>query len=254
MPMPFDLTIITVCRNAAGTIGDTLRSVADQKIAGIEYIIIDGASTDETLALVNEYSAIVDTLVSEPDTGIYDAMNKGAAFAQGRYVCYLNADDSLLPGAIEVLLRHVREYGEVVLFYGDWVGVDHTGLVRHREACLELSWRYRLCHQAMAVRRDLLGTQPFDLQYRICADFDAILCWLQGGVHSMHIPQPLVRFSEGGVSNSSVRVACKETIEIALRRLGLLRTWRFCAMILLHGMRSGFKAVFTTFFSFRSRR
>lgn len=254
MLMPFDLTIITVCRNAAGTINETLRSVAEQKIAGIEYIVVDGASTDGTLALVHEYGAIVDNLVSEPDTGLYDAMNKGASLAQGKYVCYLNADDTLLPGAIEALLRHAREYAEVVLFYGDWLGVDPAGVVRHRAACLELGGRYRLCHQAMAVRRDLLGTQPFDLRYRICADFDAILRWLQGGVHSMHIPQPLVRFSEGGVSNTAVRVACKESVAIALRRLGLLRSWRFCTMTLLHGARSGLKTVFATVFSFRRRR
>jgi len=211
-------------------------------------------STDETLERVHTFNAIVDHIVSEPDTGLYDAMNKGAALAQGKYVCYLNADDTLLPGAIEVLLRHTREHAEVVLFYGDWLGADPAGVVRHRTASSELGWRYRLCHQSMAVRRDLLGTQPFDLRYRICADFDAILRWLKDGGRSMHIPQPLVKFSESGVSNTAVRVACKESVVIAFRRLGLLRAWRFCTMTLLHGVRSGFRTGLTHVFSFRRCR
>jgi len=254
MHAPFDLTIITVCRNAAGTIAETLRSVAEQKITGVEYVVVDGASTDETLALLRANISFVDHLVSEPDAGIYDAMNKAAALARGKYVCYLNADDTLLPGAIEVMLCHARKHREVVLFYGDWLGADSSGVVRYRAASPELGWRYRLCHQAIAVRRDLLGTMPFDLRYRICADFDAILRWLQGGALAMHIPQPLVRFSECGVSNTALLAACRESITIALRQLGLFRAWRFCTMIFLHGVQSSFKKVFATVFSFSRRR
>jgi len=241
--MSIQLSIITVCRNAESTIEQTLRSVAGQKIPGVEYIVIDGASTDGTLAKVNLHPGLADRIVCEPDRGLYDAMNKGAALSNGRYVCYLNADDAYLPDAIESLLSHIADWPDVDLFYGDWVGVGPGNIAVVRKARLALGWRYRLCHQAIAVRRDLLGTRPFDERYRICADLDAILRWINGGASTMYIPTPLVRFSEEGVSNTTVGRACRESLQVAMQRLGFLKSWRFCLMMMMHWIRAGTKTL-----------
>jgi len=232
--MPFDLTIVTVCRNAAGTIVETLRSVAEQKTSDVEYLVIDGASTDETISKVRSHQEIVDHFTSEPDRGLYHAMNKGAELAKGEYVCYLNADDIYLPNAVNTVLSYIKKFPEVDMFYADWIGVQTGNVVRHRKAELSLGWRYKLCHQAIIVRRDILGKNPFNERYKICADFDAIQEWICRGVITKHIPNALVRFSEDGLSNRAVNRACQESIEIAIRRLGIFNSWRFCLSTVLH--------------------
>ena len=227
------LSVITVCRNAQSTIERALDSVAAEKSSAIEYIVVDGASTDATLSLIKARSGLVDQLTSEPDTGIYNAMNKGAAVATGDYVCYLNADDAYLPGALSALLAQIRIHSNVGMFYGDWIGVDVNGKCIQHRSCPDLGWRYRLCHQAMAVRRDVLGLHPFDERYKICADFDAILKWLDS-TQAVRVSFPMVRFSQAGVSNTNVARAAQESIRIAKHRRGLAKAWRFCVMTTLY--------------------
>jgi glycosyltransferase involved in cell wall biosynthesis len=236
------LSVITVCRNAQATIEATMDSVAAEKSSAIEYVVVDGASTDATLSLVRARGGLVDKLISEPDTGIFNAMNKGAAVATGSYVCYLNADDAYLPGALSALLAQVQAYPNVGMFYGDWVGVDSNGKRIERRSSAELGWHYRLCHQAMTVRRDVLGSQPFDERYSVCADFDAILKWLDS-TSSARVPFPMVRFSEAGVSNTNVNRAVKEGIVIAARRRGLVKTWRFCLTTSLYWIKFTMKSL-----------
>ena len=235
------LSVITVCRNAQATIERALDSVAAEKSSAIEYIVVDGASTDATLSLIKARSELVDRLISEPDTGIYNAMNKGAALATGDYVCYLNADDAYLPGVLSALLAQIRIHSNVGMFYGDWIGVDVNGKSIQRRSNPDLGWRYRLCHQAMAVRRDVLGSHPFDERYKICADFDSILKWLDT-TQSVRVPFPMVRFSQAGVSNTNVACAVRESMRIAKHRRGLAKAWKFCVMTTLYWAKSSMKS------------
>lgn len=237
------LSVITVCRNAQATIERTLDSVAPGKTSAIEYIVVDGSSTDATLSLIKARAGLVDRLISEPDSGIYNAMNKGAALATGDYVCYLNADDAYLPNVLSALLAEIRVHSGFGMFYGDWIGVNANGTRIERKSSPDLGWRYRLCHQAMAVRRDLLGSNPFDERYKICADFDAILKWLDS-TNSIRVPFPMVLFSQAGVSNTNIGRAVKESIQIAMHRRGLLRAWRFCMMTILYWVKSSMKSFF----------
>ena len=235
------LSIITVCRNAQATIEKALDSVAAEKSSAIEYIVVDGASTDATLSLIKARTGLVDRLISESDTGIYDAMNKGAAGATGEYVCYLNADDAYLPGALSALLAQIRVHSDVGMFYGDWVGIDVNGKSIERKSSPHLGWRYQLCHQAMALRRDVLGSHPFDERYKVCADFDSILKWLDS-TPSFRVPFPMVRFSQAGVSNTDVGRAANESMRIAIRRRGWAKAWRFCVMTMLYWVKSNIKS------------
>lgn len=235
------LSVITVCRNAQATIEKTLDSVAAEKSATIEYIVVDGASTDATLSLIKARAGLVDRLISEPDTGIYNAMNKGAAMATGGYVCYLNADDAYLPGVLSALLAQIRVHSNMGIFYGDWLGVDANGKRIERKSSPNVGWRYQLCHQAMAVRRDVLGSHPFDERYKICADFDAILKWFDSTT-SIRVPFPMVLFSQEGISNTNVNRAVKESLQIATHRLGIWKAWRFCLMTTLYWTKSSMKS------------
>ena len=233
------LSIITVCFNAESTLRDCLQSIEQGKTLDVEFLVIDGASTDGTLDIVRQYPELVDKLISEPDGGIFDAMNKGLANAVGDYVAFLNADDIYLPGAIPAILEAIRrERNEVDVVYGDWIGVDASGTEHARRADHRLRWRYSLCHQAMAAKRVIFPSpHGFDLHYRLCADFDLILFWQSEGVHFKRISQPLVRFSEIGASAKFMHRSAWESIVIALSRARSLWALVFAARIALYVVR-----------------
>lgn len=230
------LSVITVCFNAASSLRDCIQSVADGKTAEVEYLIIDGASTDATLDIVRHYPTVVDILISERDGGIFDAMNKGLSKAVGDYVAFLNADDHYLPGAISAILDVLRkEQNEVDVLYGDWIGVDACGAIHDRRADHHLKWRHALCHQAVVAKRTMFPTpQGFDLRYRLCADFDLILRWQAEGVRFKRLAQPIVRFSEIGSSAKFVRRSAWESIVIALRRAQYPWALVFSVLVALH--------------------
>ena len=147
----------------------------------MEYIIVDGGSTDGTLTIVNKYKEHIHTLVSEPDKGLYDAMNKGIKLATGDYLCFLNAGDGLHED--DTLLRIVHSLTGTILpdvIYGETDIVDDEGhfLYKRRLSAPEtLHWKsfkkgMLVCHQAFFARRELALEEPYDLQYRFSADFD----------------------------------------------------------------------------------
>ena len=143
------VSIITVCRNSAGTIRETIESVLGQDYADLEYIVIDGASTDETPAIIREYGDRIAVVVSEPDAGIYDAMNKGLSRATGVVVGFLNSDDVYTDsGAVRRLVDKMQAVGSDTVF-ADLVVVDRSDTERivryydsgkfHHDRCGEAS-------------------------------------------------------------------------------------------------------------------
>ncbi len=233
------LSVITVCFNAESTLRDCIQSVAQDKTKEVEYLIIDGASTDGTLNIIRQYPHVVDSLISEADGGIFDAMNKGLLKSCGDFVAFLNADDIYLPGAIPALLEAIREEANPVdVLYGDWVGVDASGKARARRADHRLRWRYSLCHQAIVARRAIFPTpQGFDLRYRFCADFDLILRWQSERARFKRLAQSIVRFSEIGASAKFIRQSATESIVISLRRSRSPWALVFSARLILYSMR-----------------
>lgn len=171
-------SIITVCRNAETAIEKTIRSVVEQTYSNIEYIVIDGASTDNTLAIVNQYRNKIAVIKSEPDKGIYDAMNKGIALATGDYIYFINAGDTLIsnhsiekinqligydPVAIDVFFCNLLVFDEQNL-WGYIYDFDHVS-----DATMFLD---NIHHQASFTRLALLKQRPFDITYRIAADYE----------------------------------------------------------------------------------
>ena len=223
------ISVITVAYNSAATIAETLRSVATQTHPDIEHIVIDGASTDDTLTVVKTHGKHVQVLVSEPDRGIYDAMNKGLALASGEFVGFLNADDMLAgPDVVATIARAAGAANTSVVF-GDLLYVNKdrpSELVRYWRsgafAPSRLRFGWMPPHPTLYVRTALVkALGPFDLRFRIAADYDLILRYFNHpGVGVAYLPQVLVKMRTGGASNHSLRALLNKSREdlFALRK------------------------------------
>jgi glycosyltransferase len=221
------ITIITVAYNSAGTIADTLASVAAQTHADIEHIVVDGGSTDGTQAVVNARGSAVSRFVSERDAGIYDAMNKGLAMATGDWVGFLNADDAFAHTHIVAAIAKAAA-SDADVIYGDllYVGEESGRTVRYWRAGRFQPRRLRLGwmppHPTLYVRRSLMKTVGgFDTTLRIAADYEYMLRLLtRPSVRVRYLPQVLVRMRTGGASNRSARAVFVKSSEdlTALRR------------------------------------
>jgi GT2 family glycosyltransferase len=206
---PIAVSIITVCYNAAVSIERCLRSVVHQAYPCVEYIVIDGASTDGTLAVIEKYRKRIAVVVSEPDNGIYAAMNKGLARATGDLVYFLNADDYLLDEqVIGDVVTFVESHPQAGVYYGAIevressraIGVYHP---EGPESAAEIMVCGCLPHQATFARREVFErTGPFDEAYRYHADYD----WFLKVIADPHIglvrlPRVVASYRLGGASS-----------------------------------------------------
>ncbi|MHB1174513.1 MAG: glycosyltransferase family 2 protein [Sulfuriferula sp.] len=216
------ISIITAAYNAADTITDTLESVAAQRHQDIEHIVIDGASTDNTLKIVERYADTIAHVLSEPDRGVYDAMNKGLAFASGEVVGFLNADDIYMHQDVLTKVAATMADPAIDACYADLVYVDReqtSRVVRHwvsrdyTSGLFEKGWMP--AHPTFFVRKSVykkLG--GFDLRYRLQADFDLALRFMGiNGVQARYVPEVWVRMRMGGMSNNSIRNMVRGNIE-----------------------------------------
>jgi glycosyltransferase involved in cell wall biosynthesis len=222
------LTIITVCYNAAGTIEETIRSVLDQTWKNIEYIIIDGASTDNTLNIVAKYRERINVVVSEKDAGLYDAMNKGLRLATGDYVLFLNADDTLY--ATDTLEKAFARCPDADVIYGEAMFVNEAGkalglrsVQTPHKVPRHLTWkslRYGMVvsHQAFIIRRAL--AEPYNLEYRVCADIDWMIRCLKKCRSACYVDGVISNFRVGGVSKQQQKSGWKERYRILSRHYG----------------------------------
>ena len=225
------ISVITVCYNSARTIGQALESVARQRFSDYEHIVVDGASSDDTMEVVEAHRHPRLSVASERDKGIYDAMNKGLARARGDYVQFLNSDDFLTgPDALGVAAAAMRESGADCVF-GDTrfiVGDEARPGRRYYSVQRFRRWWVRMGvmppHPSMFVRRDLLlKLGGFDTSYRISADFDLIARALIGEKASWAtVPHAITNFRTGGLSTSglSTKMAISRESARSLKALG----------------------------------
>lgn len=204
---PKSLSIVTVCLNARATLERTILSIARQKnqVADLEYLIIDGGSTDGTLELIRKWAdlGIVDRWISEPDTGIYDAMNKGMSQASGLYICLLNSDDELEEDILEDCAQAAA--ANPPYFYGDNSVVFPDGRkLFDKLAPARIINETLCCHQALWVRKDLakqLGGYRTDVGLAADQDFMIRLFHRYGG--GLYLNRSLCVFHLGGRSGSN---------------------------------------------------
>jgi glycosyltransferase involved in cell wall biosynthesis len=200
------ISIITICLNSRSTIERTIRSVLDQKHSGVEYIVIDGGSTDGTQDVVYSFGTAIDIFVSEPDKGISDGFNKGISLARGTIIGLINSDDRLLPGTIQKVLDFFQENPETQVVHGDLLLYSNNLLVKKVVPAGHWwePWRLVLFnHPATFARKGVYDTfGPFSLDYRIAMDIDIFLRWLTAGVRIAYLPEPLVAMHYGGLSDA----------------------------------------------------
>lgn len=215
------ISIITVCLNSEETIEQTIRSVIEQNDYDYEYIIIDGESTDRTLEIIRKYKESISMIISEPDNGLYDAMNKGIALATGDIIGIINSDDWYEPEIFKKVRKCFLET-DVEAIYGNLNLVYPNGEVEILVPTNIEKIRYEMeiPHPTVFIKQDVykrLGT--FELKYKIAADYDLMLRLYTSGVRFGYQNSIFANFRFGGVSNKQAEKCMKETLEISQKYL-----------------------------------
>lgn len=227
-------SLITVTFNSAATLRDTICSVLSQTYQDIEYIIVDGKSADSTLEIIREYEPHFNgkmRWISEKDSGLYDAMNKGFRMATGDVIGIINSDDLLAePTAIEKVMKFFEEHSEVDAIYADLYYVsqnDTSKIVRHWISGKQRPFKYgwHPAHPTFYVKRDIYQKYGlFDLDFKFAADFELMLRLIEKHhIKLFYLPEPLVRMRLGGTTSKNFTNIKKGNIECikAFRKNGI---------------------------------
>ena len=226
------ISIITVCYNSVKTLERTLQSVATQEWPNIEHIVIDGGSTDGTIKIIERYRSNLSYFVTEPDEGIYDAMNKGLEVVSGDIICILNADDYYYSSAtLSYVALKIQEsnlealMGDVEFFHAMNPEVVVRRYRSDRFRPKRLSWGWMPAHHALFLKRSVIDrVGKFRKDYSIAGDFEFIVRVFQDPkLRYEYVHKVMVRMQLGGVSNSGPRSKILLNLEVmrACRENGL---------------------------------
>lgn len=223
------ISIITVVFNGNTHLAQTIRSVLDQTYDNIEYIIIDGGSTDGTLDTIRQYDDKITYWISEPDRGIYDAMNKGIAVSTGEFINLLNSDDFLEPEAAESVIKIYSSHRQPCIIYGNAYAVDDTYAVKAKMYSGTRFWLgMTINHQAMFVHRKIYSICGlYDSEkYKYAADYDFLLRCFRNRVPFFGTGRYIVNYRNAGLSSTSTRYR-NEADLINKKYFGMLSKERF---------------------------
>lgn len=210
------VSVITVCYNSREALTMTIKNVVRQDYPNLEYIIIDGKSDDGSCEVIEQNKTSLSYFVSEPDNGIYDAMNKGVKACRGEYVIFMNAGDKF---ATNDVLKHIfsnRQNADVI--YGD---VVKDGVVKKAHP-YNNSHRMCFCHQSSITSVECLREHPFDTAYKMSADFKLFKVLDKAGKTFAYVPLAIADFNTSGVSNTNRSAGLKENMRIVCENDG---TW-----------------------------
>lgn len=222
------ISVITVVYNGENTLEQTFQSVFNQTYPNVEYLVIDGGSKDKTVEIIKAYQSKIDYWISEPDRGLYDAMNKGIAAAKGDYLFFLNADDQFYDNA--VLEKMISSFDNADVYYGDVMITDadnkDVGLrseVTPHKVPEVLTWKSLkhgmvVSHQAFLVKHSI--TPVYDIHYKISADIDWMIKVLKLAktIYNTHLI--IAKFKTGGSSTQRQKLAWKERYNIFSNHYG----------------------------------
>lgn len=218
------VTVITVCFNSVKTLQKAIESVLTQTYRHIEYIIVDGGSTDGTIDLIKAHERSIDRWVSEPDRGLYDAMNKGIRQASGDLIGLLNSDDWYAPDTVEKAARRFMESSADLVHGNAAVAFDEspfTYCIAPSGALENLHFHMTMNHGSVFVKKEIyLKYGLFDIHYQIAADYELMLRFFTAGLKFSYLAETMVYFRTGGLSSERKlwRVAVEER-NIGLRYL-----------------------------------
>lgn len=208
------ITIITVCFNSEKTIEQTIKSVFEQTYKDIEYLIIDGGSRDQTLSILNKYKRANLRILSEPDNGIYDAMNKGIYYANGKIIGYLNSDDFYHNPFVIEKIANAFNLKKVDCVFGDivYVNKSNTDLIQRHWLNTDFypgafikGWHPP--HPAFFVKKSIYEKYGnYDLSFEISSDFELMLRLIEKyKISSYYLPELIVKMRAGGESGKNIR-------------------------------------------------
>ncbi|MDA3778901.1 MAG: glycosyltransferase family 2 protein, partial [Bacteroidales bacterium] len=219
------ISVITVVRNAEDCIEATIKSVVGQTYDRIQFIVIDGRSSDETLNIIHKYEGKIDKLVSEKDSGIYDAMNKGISLVSGDWVNFMNAGDEFFSSNTCELVAEQLNIQKYDVLYGDLLATNNAQDMHKKFKAQKLDNIKKgmiFSHQSVFVKKNLLLKYPFDLDYKICADYLQFLTLYSNNYSFFYLPIIISRTSIEGISYSNI-----ETIIEKLKIIHLFHPWSF---------------------------
>lgn len=205
------ISIITVSYNAVNVIEQTISSIVNLNFDDYEYIIVDGGSTDGTIDLIKKYQDKISHWISEPDKGIYDAMNKGANIAKGEYVIYINAGDKIL----DFNFNFLKSTKNKDVFYGNILLEDNRAVVPYDLKIIGYAMPF--CHQAVIVKTQLMKEYGFNCNYKIAADFDLFQRLIKDKKEFKYENITMAMFEGGGVSSKMSKVYVKEYLSIIFK-------------------------------------
>ncbi len=230
MPTLPKISIITIVYNGASSIEKTVKSIASQTYSNVEFIIVDGGSDDGTVDIIKRYVGSVTKWISEPDDGIYDAMNKGINLSTGDYLWFINSgDEAYSPDTLERIFNvSCSPFHDV--YYGNTVMIDSEGNEigdRRLTPPALLSWRdFRngmlVSHQSIIVSKRV--APMYDTRYRFSADFEWCLLAMKNADKVVNTHQVLSRFLDGGITKQNIAAGLKERFGIMTRYFGFLPT------------------------------
>jgi len=222
------LSVITIVYNNVRDIERTMLSVLNQTYNNIEYIIVDGLSTDGTLQVIEQYKGRVSKIISEKDKGIYDAMNKGLALATGDYVIFMNSGDEFYDNQTVAAVFAATDDADI--YYGETEMIADNGESlgqRRHKAPTKFTWRgfkygMSISHQAIYIRREL--AEPYDMRYQLSADIEWIIRATKKANKIVNVNRYVAKYLVGGMSKKKHRQSLQERFDIMKRYYGLIPT------------------------------
>lgn len=226
------LSVITVTYNAEKTLERTLKSVSGQTYPYVEHIVVDGKSEDHTVSLIQKYGNSALKWVSEPDKGLYDAMNKAVTMTTGDYLCFLNAGDTFYTDdTVERMMNSFEAASPPDIIYGETAIVDDSGkflFMRRLSVPETLSWKsfkqgMVVCHQAFIVKKTIF--EPYSLDYRFSADVDWCIRMMKKSrrIHNTYLT--LINYLNEGVTTANRKASLKERYRIMVKHYGQVSTF-----------------------------
>lgn len=213
-------SIITIVYNGYYCIKKTIDSVVNQSYTNYEYIIVDGNSKDDTLKICEEHKDSISKIISEPDNGLYDAMNKGIDNASGDYIIFMNCDDTFYDELVlEKVATSIEANNQPDFIYGDAIEVSEDESQQFLKKARSNKWIWYgmfTHHQAMFYKMDIINTNnlKYDLQYKIAADYAFTANFLKYCNSFLYLDFVFCGFKQGGLAYSSADIALKEHISI----------------------------------------
>jgi glycosyltransferase involved in cell wall biosynthesis len=201
----YKLTVVTVTYNAGASLEKTIQSVINQEYPNLEYIIIDGSSTDETIEIIKKYEKNINYWISEPDKGIYEAMNKGIEVAKGDWINFMNAGDAYANNeTLAKLSQQIRTESDIV--YGDRFYLKKDKKTLQKAMPIETIFkRMPFGHQATFFKRDLIQNIRFNDTYKFAADYNLLMQLYLQNYNFQYVELPICNYVSGGKSESGLR-------------------------------------------------